>query len=256
MRQKKYDILLWDVDGTLLNFLASEREALFQAFAAYDITIDEEIYQTDSEINLALWKKLEKGEVTRLEVLRNRFTQLFALFAPGERFAEKGIAYETLAGIDIEDFRAKYQHGLGSVYFYQEDSLTLCQKLKEEGFYQYIITNGVTWTQTNKLKLAGFDKVMRQIFISEEIGYNKPDIRFFETCMEKIRAEGVDVPKDRILVIGDSMTSDIQLAKNAGVDCCLYDPAKTERKAGASTYVIDHLSQLEAFLWQKETDRD
>ena len=170
MRQKKYDILLWDVDGTLLNFLASEREALFQAFAAYDITIDEEIYQTYSEINLALWKKLEKGEVTRLEVLRNRFTQLFALFAPGERFAEKGIAYETLAGIDIEDFRAKYQHGLGSVYFYQEDSLTLCQKLKEEGFYQYIITNGVTWTQTNKLKLAGFDKVMRQIFISEEIG--------------------------------------------------------------------------------------
>ena len=137
MRQKKYDILLWDVDGTLLNFLASEREALFQAFAAYDITIDEEIYQTYSEINLALWKKLEKGEVTRLEVLRNRFTQLFALFAPGERFAEKGIAYETLADIDIEDFRAKYQHGLGSVYFYQEDSLTLCQKLKEEGFYQY-----------------------------------------------------------------------------------------------------------------------
>ena len=175
--------------------------------------------------------------------MRNRFTQLFALFAPGERFAEKGIAYETLAGIDIEDFRAKYQHGLGSVYFYKEDSL-------------YIITNGVTWTQTNKLKLAGFDKVMRQIFISEEIGYNKPDIRFFDTCMEKIRAEGVDVPKDRILVIGDSMTSDMQLAKNAGVDCCLYDPAKTERKAGASTYVIDHLSQLEAFLWQKETDRD
>ena len=114
----------------------------------------------------------------------------------------------------------------------------------------------MTWTQTNKLKLAGFDKVMRQIFISEEIGYNKPDIRFFDTCMEKIRAEGVDVPKDRILVIGDSMTSDMQLAKNAGVDCCLYDPAKTERKAGASTYVIDHLSQLEAFLWQKETDRD
>ena len=57
----------------------------------------------------------------------------------------------------------------------------------------------------------------------------------------------MDVQKDRILVIGDSMTSDMQLAKNAGVDCCLYDPAKTERKAGASTYVIDHLSQLEAF---------
>ena len=135
MRQKKYDILLWDVDGTLLNFLASEREALFQAFAAYDITIDEEIYQTYSEINLALWKKLEKGEVTRLEVLRNRFTQLFALFAPGERFAEKGIAYGNTCRHRYRGFPGKIPAWTGQCLFLSGGfSLTLCQKLKEEGF--------------------------------------------------------------------------------------------------------------------------
>lgn len=256
MKAKKYDVILWDVDGTLLNFIESEKWALREAFRFYDIEIDEEIISVYSGINDALWKKLERKEVSKEQVLKGRFEQLFREFEPGGRLDAKNIPVEKMHEITIPEFQQKYQRNLGSVYYYMEDSLSLCKKLKEDGFLQYIITNGVEWTQRNKLHLAGFDVVMDDIFISEVIGYNKPDVRFFEECFTQIK-EKSDFDKKRVLVIGDSMTSDMKGAENAGVDSCLYAPGKSEaEKPESVTYQITKLWDVEGVLWQNQKDKN
>ncbi len=252
MKMKKYDILLWDVDGTLLDFLESEKWALREAFRAYEIEIDEEIIAVYSAINDALWKKLERGEVEKQQLLRGRFEQLFQEFSENGKLCAKSVDREKLNAIEVSEFQQKYQRNLGSVYFYIEDSLALCKKLKEEGFLQYVITNGVEWTQRNKLHLAGFDEVMDDLFISEVVGYNKPDIRFFEACFDAIK-EKHDLNSERVLVIGDSMTSDMKGAENAGVDSCLYAPEDTGiSKNDNVTYQITKLWDVEELLWDKK----
>ncbi|MBQ8527562.1 MAG: HAD-IA family hydrolase [Lachnospiraceae bacterium] len=254
MREKRYDILLWDVDGTLLNFLKSERWALTEAFLSYGIEIDDEVIAVYSAINDSFWKRLELGEVTKEQVLKGRFEKLFEEFLPQGRLAEKRMDAEHLSKIEIAEFQHKYQRNLGSVYFYLEDSLSLCKKLKEEGFLQYIITNGVEWTQRNKLHLAGFDSVMEDIYISEVIGYNKPDVKFFDRCLLRIQ-EGID--RRRVLVIGDSMTSDMKGAENAGLDSCLYAPGSfPSEKPDSVTYQIASLWDVEELIWQNQKDRN
>ena len=240
MKEKKYDIILWDVDGTLLDFLASEKWALKEAFRSFGMEIEDETVSVYSAINDSFWKRLERQEITKEEVLIGRFKTLFEVMH--------------ITDIEVAEFQKKYQRNLGSVYFYMEDSLSLCKKLKEEGVLQYIITNGVEWTQRNKLHLAGFDEVMDDIFISEVIGYNKPDVRFFDGCFEHI-AEEID--KKRVLVVGDSMTSDMKGAQNAGLDSCLYAPLK--EKADNTEYVtyrISSLWEIEEIIWQNQRDKN
>jgi FMN phosphatase YigB (HAD superfamily) len=257
MAQKRYRVIFWDVDGTLLDFLASERWALKEAFRCYGMEIDEEINAVYSAINLSFWKRLERQEIDKMEVLRGRFFKLFEEFGPGGMLSHKDIDHAALAAIDVEDFRLIYQKNLGSVYFYLEDSLTLCEKLREEGFSQYIITNGEKWTQNNKLRLAGFDKVMDDIFVSEDIGFPKPDARFFEGCFAKIREKsGMAPAPSEILVVGDSLTSDMQGAENAGMDACLYLQGQQERDAAelpkSVKYQIKSLWDLGDIVWQNQ----
>lgn len=266
MREKRYDIILWDVDGTLLNFLESEKWALTEAFASYGIEIDDEIICVYSAINDSFWKRLERGEVTKIQVLRGRFEHLFEEFLPGGKLEKKNIDPELLGQIDVAEFQKKYQTNLGSVYFYMEDSLSLCKKLKEEGVMQCIITNGVEWTQRNKLHLAGFDAVMDDIFISEVIGYNKPDVRFFTKCFERIKQHpfltGKEMDLSRVLVVGDSMTSDMKGAQNAGVDSCFYCPGTEKHQSHVDetqtgiTYQISSLWDVEELLWQNQKDKN
>lgn len=253
MREKRYDIIFWDVDGTLLDFKESEKWALREAFLNHEITIDEEIHSVYSRINDSYWKRLERGELTRPEVLRGRFDDFFRTLMPGGALAHKGIDADKLAAVDKEQFRMQYQKNLGSVYFYMEDSLSLCKKLREEGFLQYIITNGVEWTQRNKLQLAGFDRIMEDIFISETIGYDKPDVRFFDACFNAVKGQ---VDKRKILVVGDSLTSDMKGAENAGLDCCLYVPdGEPDEKPLGVTYKISRLWDVEEVLWQNQRVR-
>lgn len=257
MKQKRYDTIFWDVDGTLLNFLKSERWALIETFRKFGFQIDDEIVSVYSRINDSFWKRLERGEIDKLQVLRGRFLVLFEQLGPQGPLAGKGLRAEALAAIDVDAFRMEYQKNLGSVYYYLDDSLLLCRQLKEEGFAQYIITNGVKWTQSNKLHLAGFDTVMDDIFISEEIGFNKPDKRFFDICFERMGDRLTD--KSRILVVGDSVTSDMKGAQQAGLDGCLYLEGKKRQDAaglpGSVKYQIGNLWDVRDIIWQNQQIR-
>lgn len=215
---KRYEIILWDVDQTLLDFTKSEDYALRYAFEQFKRRIDTETVLLYSKINDSYWKRLEKGEISKERVLKGRFETLFEALS--------------LTEIPVDEFAAVYQKALGSVYFYRDDSFRLIEELKKE-FRQYVVTNGVTATQKNKLKLAGFDKLMEDIFISEMLGSPKPNPLFFERCFEKIP----NFKKERTLIVGDSLTSDMAGGNAAGIDCCWYNPSG---KGNDGTLKIDY----------------
>lgn len=199
----RFTTILWDVDGTLLDFLYSQRYALSKCFNSIGREINEDIINRYSDINLSFWKRLELGEITKAQLLPGRFIQLFE---------EYGIT-----GVDVEAFRKEYEEGLGSVYSYIDDSLTIVKAL-QGSVKQYVITNGTAHIQLNKLKASGFYDIMDDVFISDLVGVPKPHKGFFDYCLAHIEERN----KDKILLVGDSLSSDIKGGINAGIPTCWY----------------------------------
>ncbi len=219
----KYDIVLWDMDGTLLNFKVAQKEALTQVFRTIHRPLTEEMLQLYSEINDSYWKKLERGEVTKEELLDGRFITFFEQLGMND--------------VDVKAVRRKYEEVLGNVYEYIHDSLGLCTTLKSK-CRQYIVTNGIAKTQKKKIKLSGFKDCMNDCFISEEIGIEKPNMAYFDGVFSKIP----DFDKERAIIIGDSLTSDIKGGMQAGIKTCYFNPErKPVPEEYKPDYVIDHL---------------
>lgn len=229
---KKYKFLLWDVDHTLLDFKKSENYALKKAFSFFGRQIDDDIVEIYSEINDKHWKRFELGEITKTEVLYGRFRELLKVL--------------DIRDIPLHSIEEKYQEELGNIYYYLDDSYELCKELKKH-FKQYVISNGVGSTQHHKLEMSGFTRIMDGIFISEEIGAPKPEKAFFDVCFSKIP----DFDRTKALVIGDSLSSDIRGANNAGVDACWYHvpgALKTGYEDVTYKYEITNLWQLKGIL--------
>lgn len=222
----RYDVILWDVDGTLLDFEYSQHYAICKCLEEIGVTPLDEITNRYAAINDGWWKRLEKGEVTKPQLLIGRFTDLFA---------EYGIACE-----DVEEFRRHYQEYLGNVFRYIDDSLEICKKLKGK-CRQFVVTNGVTKTQLSKLKLSGFYDVMDDIFISEQIGAPKPQRAFFDRVFETMP----EVVRNRVLIVGDSLSSDMRGGNNAGIDTCWYNPEDEINTTEVETnFIIRNLSEV------------
>ncbi len=214
----RFTTILWDVDNTLLDFDYSCKGALRQCFRTIGKEITEEMIDRYMQINDEYWKRLEKGVVTKAQLLTGRFTDFFVEYGWND--------------IDAESFRKEYQQNLGNIYSFKDDSLTICKSLQTK-FKQYVVTNGVSSTQRGKLNLSGFTEVMDNLFISEEIGAPKPTKEFFEYCLEQVEEKD----KDRILLVGDSLTSDIKGANEVGIKACWYNPKEIMRPEG---YQIDY----------------
>lgn len=230
----RYKAVLWDVDGTLLDFLSVQRIAITKCLLDIGVDVTEEMVSRYSQINDGYWKKLELGAVTKEELHRRRFTDLFD---------EYGIA-----SVDVEDFRDKYLDILANTYAYIDGALEICKALQGK-VRQYVITNGVETVQRKKLRLSGFYDLMDDVFISEQIGYPKPHGGFFDYCMDVIG----DLQKDELLIVGDSLTSDIKGGVLYGIPTCWYRPQgpcgadSTDRAVYDSftpDYEIGHLQEL------------
>lgn len=242
---KRYDMILWDVDGTLLNFLESEKFALTDCLQHFGFPTDEEIIKTYSAINDKCWKMLERGEVEKSWVLIHRFEELFD--------------YLHVEDVDVKEFQQRYQYKLGSVFYFQDDAKTLLARLKKD-FKQYIVTNGVEDTQRRKLGLSGIAELVDDIFISECMGYEKPNPGFFEGCVKKMQQKGVIADKSRMLIVGDSLTSDMKGGNRFGIDCCYYRKGIPKEPAVIDgvrvDYIIDNLWEVEQILWQNPKIRN
>ena len=198
--------ILWDVDGTLLDFIAAEKAAIKTLFGEFNLgQCSDEMIKRYSEINKTYWQRLERGEITKQEVLVVRFKEFFKS-----------------EGIDIsvvEEFNSLYQLRLGDTIVYHDDSLEIIKSLQGR-VRQYVVSNGTVEAQSKKLRLSGLGELVDGIFLSEHIGVEKPNIAFFDKVLEEIK------PADRssILIVGDSLTSDIQGGNNAGIVTCWYNP--------------------------------
>lgn len=212
--------ILWDVDGTLLDFKAAEKAAVRNLFEEFELgECTDEMIKRYSFINEIWWQRLERNEITKPEVLNGRFRQFFGEYGIDPDLAEK--------------FNQRYQLSLGDTIVYRDDSYEIVKSLKGK-VKQYVVSNGTVIAQTKKLKLSGFDELMDGIFLSEEIGCEKPNIGFFGPVFETIEEKR----RSQIVIVGDSLTSDIRGGMNAGIVTCWYDPEKKEIPEG---YRIDHV---------------
>lgn len=212
--------ILWDVDGTLLDFDAAERAAirtLFDAFGLGECT--DTMLARYHEINIGFWQKLERNELTRSQVLVGRFEQFFN---------EYDINTET-----APEFNQRYQLTLGETIVYHDDSLDIVKGLKGK-VRQYVVSNGTIAAQTKKLDRSKLGEQMDGIFLSEELGVDKPDIAFFNKVFSAIHADDLST----IMIVGDSLTSDILGGMNAGIITCWYNP---EGKPLPDIYKVDYI---------------
>ena len=211
--------ILWDVDGTLLNFLAAEKAAIRSLFEEYHLGVcSDEMLKRYSSINKNYWEMLERGEIEKKALLVGRFRDFF----------EKEGIDSSLAA----EFNEKYQLRLGDTIVYCDDSLEIVKSLRGK-VKQYVVSNGTVIAQTKKLRLSGFGELMDGIFLSEELGVEKPSVRFFDQVFAKIGP----VDRSEVMIVGDSLTGDIRGGNNAGILTCWYNPEETAAKEAVR---IDH----------------
>ena len=158
-------------------------------------------------------------------------------------FASEGI--ET----DCEkEFNDSYQVALGDTICFRDNGYELVKKLQGR-YRQFVVTNGTFVAQERKLRKSGIGELVEEAFISDLIGFEKPSIEFFDYVFEKIG----EYDKNEVLIIGDSLTSDMQGGNNAGIVCCWYNPNHLENTKNVKIdYEIEDLWQLEEILEKHE----
>ena len=206
-----FQILFMDADDTIFDFAAAQKAAFYNTFESQGLAITDEIYLLYNEINRSQWQKLERGETVKERLIYERFEELF------ERTGIKGDVVKT------EDI---YQYSLGNYAFYLPGAKEGMEILSKK-YDIFIITNGTAKTQKSRIKISGLDKYVKDVYVSEDVGYNKPDIRYYDYCLEKSGAK-----RENILCIGDSLTSDILGGITAGIKTmwCNFKNEKTDVK--------------------------
>ena len=223
--------ILWDVDGTLLDFRAAESAAVKQCFRDFGLgECDDAMVARYSRLNNSYWERLETGELTKAQVLYGRFAEFFAA---------EGIGFSR-----IDEFNAAYQLCLGDTICYMDDSYALIAGLRGR-VRQYAVTNGTITAQERKLKNSGLGDLFDGVFISDRVGFEKPSIGYFDRVLAAIGP----VRKHETMIVGDSLTSDIRGGNNAGIVTCWYNPAGRPNDKGVRVdYEIRDLHEVEALL--------
>lgn len=222
----KYKYLLFDLDHTLLDFDAAEDIALSQLLKEEGVVEIQAYKDYYVPMNKALWKDLEQKKITKAELINTRFAKLFAHFGienDGSYLAER-----------YQFFLSKQ----GQTFPGVED---LLRKLISKGYELYAATNGITYIHTGRLEQSGITPFFKEIFISEQLHTQKPDAEFYQ----KIGARIPNFNKNQTLMIGDSLSADIQGGNNAGIDTIWYNPHHLENKTQAQpTYEVDSYQAL------------
>lgn len=221
-----YEFLLFDLDHTLLDFDAAEDVALTQLLKEEGVADIQAYKDYYVPMNKALWKDLEQKKITKSDLVNTRFSKLFEHFG-----IEKDGTY--LAN--------RYQFYLAQQGQVFSGAIELLDNLIERGYELYAATNGITAIQTGRLAQSGLAPYFNQVFISEQLQTQKPDALFYEKIGQKIPG----FSKEKVLMIGDSLTADIQGGNNSCIDTIWYNPHHLENKTLAQpTYEVDSYQAL------------
>lgn len=229
---KKYTTLLFDADETLLDFKKDETFAIRRILDDFSIEKSEENVSAYKRINKNLWKLIEKGEIDKPTLKKTRFSIFF-----------KEIGYISKEDPFITNERyLSYLADAGSLL---SGAKELIDELNSDGYDLYIVTNGIEKTQKKRLTKAGILPYFKEIFVSEAIGYQKPRKEYFDFVLSEIKEKDVS----RVLLIGDSLTSDITGALNAGIPCAWlrHDPCATAGELHPD-YIIDDIKEVKDII--------
>ena len=225
----KYEFLLIDLDETIFDFKQAEKLALANTLRAYGLEPTEEVISRYKAINRRLWEQLELGEVTRQQVLEDRFGKLFESYGMEVDKAACGEAYGD---------------GLSVKHYYLPGAEEALEKLR--GKYRlFVASNGTASVQRRRMDSADLYRFFEDIFISQEIGAEKPNLEFFEGAFARI--PGFD--KDRAMIVGDRISSDIVGGNKAGIATCWVNANGELRDPGIRVdYEIKSLAELPELL--------
>ena len=222
---RRYDVVLLDVDGTLLDFKLSEKLGMEHVMRAFGVEPTKERLELYHEINEGFWSAFERGEVTKERLVWERFNVFFARLG----ITVDGHATESL-----------YRRQLDASAFLIDGALELCAYLKDR-YDLYVVTNGTSSTQYKRLAASGLDGFMKDIFVSEDAGSQKPQKEYFDYCFSRIP----DANPRRMLLIGDSPASDIKGGMAAGTYTCWYNPdGQTLPEGIRADYEVGSLKEL------------
>ncbi len=229
MKDRRYDVLLCDADNTLFDFTRAEENAFAVACSAAGFVSTPALLSLYSRINDALFKRLERGEITQSALRVCRF----------EQFLKS-------AGIDADptDMANVYVQSLS------EQAMPLPGAVEAVECFSAIlpivvITNGISWVQRSRMQRSPFARHIAGMIVSEEIGAAKPDPRMLYAGMAQAGVQD----KSRALVLGDSLTSDMQAAANAGIDGCWFNPQSAQRCASLPIrYEVRSLDEVDGIL--------
>lgn len=224
----KYTTLLLDLDNTLLDFNKAEKAAILRVLSEYNLPCDEDAVKNYSQINLSFWKRFEKGEIPKDAIFEGRFKKLLEVF---------GVKGDTAA------ISKTYCNYLSEGYFTVDGAIEILRYLKSKGYYLCAATNGFSFTQYKRIKNSGLEPFFDAVFISEDTGHQKPEREYFDYIVEHIPEKD----RENILIIGDSLSSDILGGINSGIGTCWYNPKKESAKY-AVNYEIHSLKELEQIL--------
>jgi putative hydrolase of the HAD superfamily len=222
----KYEVIIFDADETLFDFKKSEREAFKSSMLELGLEYDENYHlKIYHEINSAIWKELEEGKITQKELKVERFVRL---------------SQRLDIDINAEEMSNRYVYHLSQSSFLLDGSVDILEQLYKN-YRLLIITNGITKVQDSRIRKSLIGKYFENIIISEEAGVSKPDPAIFQYALNKINYHN----KDKILMIGDSLSSDIKGGINYGIDTCWFNPYKIKNESDFTpTYEIESLNEL------------
>ena len=223
--------ILLDMDNTILDFTRAERVAASKALAAMGIQPTDELLKRYHEINEDQWRLFELGKLEREQVKVRRYELLFDEMGIDASPRETAKVYEGLLGIG---------------HYFMDGAVELLETLSGE-YRLYLATNGTSNVQKSRISSSDISKYFQGIYISEDVGYNKPDPRYFEACFK-------DIPsfiREETVMIGDSLTSDIKGGINAGIKTVWFNyEGKSRDDSIVPDYEVHSLDEIPALVKQ------
>ena len=222
------EFLFLDLDDTILDFHKAERLAIAKTIGDFGVEVTEEILNRYHLINKWHWEQLEKGLMTRAEVLVNRFKALFD---------------ELNVPVDAELCARTYEKNLSIGHYFLPGAEEAVDALSKK-YRLFLASNGTASVQKGRMTSANLYRFFEKVFVSQEIGHNKPSLEYFNGCFSQI--EGFD--KEKAMIVGDSLSSDIKGGINAGIKTVWVNPGHLDCGDTKPDHEIEALSQLEALL--------